>query len=85
MNSAASGFTVSAFVSVNYLMDVHIPTRVSHLTALFTKPLATFMAYGSFRNSTRQNHGMAGNLEAGGFVNSAVKQPLPINLNCDNS
>ena len=30
------------------------------------------MAYGSFRNCPRQNHGMAGNSEAGGFVNSAV-------------
>ena len=34
--------------------------------------LAPFTAYGSFRNCTRQNHGMAGNCEAGGFVNSAV-------------
>ena len=50
------------------------------LTALFTKPPvgmtpqppAPFMAYGSFRNCTRQNHGTAGNREAGGFVNSAV-------------
>ena len=31
-----------------------------------------FMAYGSFRNFTRQNHGMAGKHEASGFVNSAV-------------
>ena len=36
------------------------------------QPPAPFMAHGSFRNSTRQNHGMAGNREAGGFVNSAV-------------
>ena len=34
--------------------------------------LAPFMAYESFRNCTRQNHGTAGNREAGGFVNSAV-------------
>ena len=34
---------------------------------------APFMAYGSFRNCTRQNHGTAGNREAGGFVNSAVR------------
>ena len=58
----------------------------STVTALFTKPLAggwndpqrsfqlpvPFTAYGSFRNCTRQNHGTAGNHEAGGFVNSAV-------------
>ena len=31
---------------------------------------APFTAYGSFRNCTRQNHGTAGNREAGGFVNS---------------
>ena len=37
------------------------------------QPLAPFTAYGSFRNCTRQNHGTAGNREAGGFVNSAVK------------
>ena len=30
------------------------------------------MAYGSFRNFTRQNHGMARNRKADGFVNSAV-------------
>ena len=35
---------------------------------------APFMAYGGFRNYTRQNHGMAGNHEAGGFVNSAVNE-----------
>ena len=34
--------------------------------------LAPFTAYGNFRNCTRQNHGMAGNREADGFVNSAV-------------
>ena len=34
---------------------------------------APFTAYGGFRNCTRQNHGTAGNREAGGFVNSAVK------------
>ena len=33
---------------------------------------APFMAYGSFRNCTRQNHGIARNREAGGFVNSTV-------------
>ena len=33
---------------------------------------APFMAYGSFRNCTRQNHGMARNHKANGFVNSAV-------------
>ena len=58
----------------------------SAVTALFTKPLASgwndrqrsfqllapFTAYGSFRNCTRQNHGTAGNREAGDFVNSAV-------------
>ena len=44
-----------------------------NLTALFTKPSAPFMAYGSFRNCTRQNHGTAGNREAGGFVNSTVR------------
>ena len=38
------------------------------------QPLAPFTAYGSFRNCTRQNHGTVGNREAGGFVNSAVKQ-----------
>ena len=37
------------------------------------QPPAPFTAYGSFRNCTRQNHGMAGNREASGFVNSAVK------------
>ena len=37
------------------------------------QPLAPFTAYGSFRNCTRQNHGTAGNCEASGFVNSAVK------------
>ena len=56
------------------------------LTVLFTKlpaggwnhpvgsfqPPATFMAYGSFRNCTRQNHATAGNCEAGGFVYSTV-------------
>ena len=36
---------------------------------------APFTAYGSFRNCTRQNHGTAGNREASGFVNSAVKPP----------
>ena len=47
-------------------------------TAPFTNPQrpfqlpAPFTAYGSFRNCTRQNHGTAGNREAGGFVNSAV-------------
>ena len=58
----------------------------SIVTVLFTKllagswndpqgsfqPLAPFTAYGSFRNCTRQNHGMARNHEASGFVNSAV-------------
>ena len=47
--------------------------------------LAPFTAFGSFRNCTRQNHGMAGNREAGGLVNSAVTvlftkpkaEPLP--------
>ena len=49
---------------------------------------APFMAYGGFRNWTRQNHGMAGNREAGSFVNSAVRNvylleennldPLPV-------
>ena len=34
---------------------------------------APFTAYGGFRNCSRQNHGMAGNREAGGFVNSAVR------------
>ena len=34
--------------------------------------LAPFMAYGSFRNCTRQNHGIAGNHEAGSFVNNGV-------------
>ena len=33
---------------------------------------APFMAYGGFRNCTRQNHGTARNHEASGFVNSAV-------------
>ena len=37
------------------------------------QPLAPFMEYGSFRNCTRQNHGTAGNREAGFFVNSAVR------------
>ena len=41
---------------------------------LFQLP-APFTAYGSFRNCTRQNHGTAGNCEAGGFVNSTVKEP----------
>ena len=36
------------------------------------------MAYGGFRNCTRQNHGTAGNREAGGFVNSAVMYKIPI-------
>ena len=36
------------------------------------QPPAPFTAYGSFRNCTRQNHGMARNREASGFVNSAV-------------
>ena len=40
------------------------------------QPLAPFTAYGSFRNCTRQNHGTAGNCEAGGFVNSAAKRTL---------
>ena len=31
-----------------------------------------FMPYWSLRNCTRQNHGTAGNREAGGFVNSVV-------------
>ena len=35
--------------------------------------LAPFMAYGSFMNCPRQNHGMARNREADSFVNSAVK------------
>ena len=39
------------------------------------QPPAPFTAYGSFRNCTRQNHGMAGNCEAGGFVNSTVLVP----------
>ena len=38
------------------------------------QPLAPFTAYGSFRNCTRQNHGMAGNRKAGSIVNSAVSQ-----------
>ena len=38
------------------------------------QPPATFRAYGSFRNCTRQNQGTAGNHEAGGFVNSAVRR-----------
>ena len=33
---------------------------------------APFMAYGGFRNCTRQNHGTVRNREASGFVNSAV-------------
>ena len=37
------------------------------------QPPAPFTAYGSFRNFTRQNHGMAGNREAGSFVNSTVR------------
>ena len=36
------------------------------------QPLAPFTAYGSFRNYTEQNHGTAGNREAGSFVNSAI-------------
>ena len=35
--------------------------------------VAPFMAYGSFRNCTRQNHGTSQNCEAGSFVNSAVR------------
>ena len=56
------------------------------VTALFIKPSASswnyhqrlfqlpapFTAYGSLRNCTRRNRGMAGNHEAGGFMNSAV-------------
>ena len=38
------------------------------------QPPTPFMAYGSFRNCTRQNHGTAGNREAGGFLNSAVRR-----------
>ena len=38
--------------------------------------LAPFMAYGSFKNCTRQNHGSAGNHEASGFVNSDVSYQL---------
>ena len=41
------------------------------------QPPAPFTAYGSFRNCTRQNHGTAGNREAGGFVNSTVNPPPP--------
>ena len=40
------------------------------------QPPAPFTAYGSFRNCTGQNHGMVRNHEAGGFVNSAVRQSL---------
>ena len=44
---------------------------------LFQLP-APFMAYGSFRNCIRQNHGTVGNCETGSFVNSAVSyQSLP--------
>ena len=39
---------------------------------------APFTAYGSFRNCTRQNHGTAGNREAGGFGNGAVSTHLDI-------
>ena len=35
-------------------------------------PAAPFMAYGTFRNCPRQNHGMAGNREAGDHVNSNI-------------
>ena len=37
------------------------------------QPHGPFMAYGSFRNCTRQNYGTAGNREASGFVNSSVR------------
>ena len=40
---------------------------------------APFTAYGGFRNCTRQNHGTAGNREAGGFVNSAVRSRSFVN------
>ena len=40
------------------------------------QPLAPFTAYGSFRNYTEQNHGTAGNREAGSFVNSAVNSAI---------
>ena len=37
------------------------------------QPPAPFTAYGSFRNCTRQNYGMAGNREVDSFVNSTVR------------
>ena len=44
---------------------------------------APFTAYGSFRNCTRQNHGMARNREASVFVNSAVTALWLISSNGD--
>ena len=40
------------------------------------QPVAPFMAYLSFRNCPRQNHGTAGNREASSFVNSTVSYRL---------
>ena len=74
---------VKISIFVNWLV---FPMNFNWFTALFTKPSvggwndpqrlfqppAPFMAYGSFRNCTRQNHGTALNREASSFVNSAV-------------
>ena len=48
------------------------PATIQNVVWRAFQPPAPFTAYGDFRNCTRQNHGMAGNREAGGFVNSAV-------------
>ena len=55
----------------------------NHPQGLFQPP-APFTAYGSFRNCTRQNHGTAGNREAGGFVNSAVSIDVIVKYNSTN-
>ena len=65
------------------------PAAVQNMVWRAFQLLAPFTAYGDFRNCTRQNHGTAGNREAGGFVNSAVTPngcdvTVQLTNDCDN-
>ena len=55
--------------------QVHVVNSNSTSTGKETPP-APFTAQEIFRNCPRQSHGMAGNSEAVGFVNSAVNLPV---------
>ena len=65
-----SAVTITATTLFTKLPAMHSPSwndlRDPFLLA------APFTAYGSFRNCTRQNHGMTRNSEASSIVNSAV-------------